>query len=266
MRVAEPSADWPTSWRQSYDYDCKELLTPPDRFLGYRYAYDERRQAVQDYLASAVPPPARILDVAAAQGNTTLALAELGYSVVWNDIRAELEGYVRLKWEKGDVEYRPGNVLDMAPEPEFDAVLAMEVIEHVAHPDVFMAHMARFLKPEGCLVLTTPNGAYFRYDMPKFSECEDPSAYEGIQFGPDGGDHIFLLHADEIADLAARASLEVVDLKYTANPLTHGHIKLWKLLPALPEEGVKRLDRLTRRFPGKALLHDNMAIVLRPRV
>ncbi len=275
MRLPTPQDDWPESWRLSHAYDCNEVLPPPDRYLGYRYAYDLRQQSVLGQIAALTPPGARVLDLAAAQGNTTLALARMGCRVVWNDIRAELAGYVRLKREGGskresgdeggDIAYRPGNILEMPARPEFDAVVAMEVIEHVAHPDVFMAHIAGFLKPGGILVLTTPNGAYFRYDMPKFSECEDPSQYEGIQFGPNGADHIFLLHAGELAALAGQAGLEVLSLEYTANPLTHGHIKLWKLLPWLPARAVRRLDRWTRRLPGKAWLHDNMTLVLRAK-
>ncbi|MEX1306398.1 MAG: methyltransferase domain-containing protein [Rhodovibrionaceae bacterium] len=266
MRVPTPSGDWPESWHLSYQYDCNELLPPPNRFLGYRYAYDERKQSVLDFIEKTIPRPAHVLDVAAAQGNTTISLAEMGYNVVWNDIREELEGYVCLKQERGEIEFRPGNILDMTPQSEFDAVIAMEVIEHVAHPDQFMAHLAGFLKPEGYLLLTTPNGAYFRYDMPKFSECDDPSKYEGIQFGPNGADHIFLLHADEITELASRANLKVVHLEYTANPLTHGHIKLWKFLPLLSEKRVKDLDRWSRRQFGKAKFHDNMTVILQRRL
>ena len=38
-----------------------------------------------------------MLDLAAGQGNFSLALAERGYRVTWNDLRGDLEGYVRLK-------------------------------------------------------------------------------------------------------------------------------------------------------------------------
>jgi hypothetical protein len=51
----------------------------------------------------------------------------------------------------------------------FDAVLATEVIEHVAHPDEFLRQLAG-----GVLIVTTPNGAYFRNKLPRFSGSRTP--------------------------------------------------------------------------------------------
>lgn len=39
----------------------------------------------------------------------------------------------------------------------FDVVVASEVIEHVCNPDVFISHCADLVKPNGILVVTTPN-------------------------------------------------------------------------------------------------------------
>ncbi len=80
------------------------------------------------------PPGARILDVAAAQGNFTLTLAEPGYEVTWNDLRHELAEYVRLKHEHGVVHYLPGEIFGLDASEPFDVVLATEIVEHVAHP------------------------------------------------------------------------------------------------------------------------------------
>jgi len=66
---------------------------------------------------------------AAAQGNYILALAEQGYDVMWNDIRAELADYVKLKYERGTVAYKAGNAFEMDVPECFDVVLALEIIE-----------------------------------------------------------------------------------------------------------------------------------------
>ena len=122
-------------------------------------------------LGEVLEPGARVLDVAGAQGNFSLALAEMGYRVTWNDLRGELADYVRLKHERGAVEYAPGNMFELRADTLFDAVLITEVIEHVAHPDQFLAQAAALVRPGGYVVMTTPNGRYFRNTLPKFSNA-----------------------------------------------------------------------------------------------
>ena len=87
------------------------------------------------------------------------SLAELGYEVTWNDFRSELADYVKAKHERGVVHYSPGNALELKFAEPFDAVLLGEVIEHVAHPDRFLAKISEFVRPNGWIVLTPhPNG------------------------------------------------------------------------------------------------------------
>ncbi len=73
-------------------------------------------------------------------------------------------------------------------------ILIAEVIEHVAHPDGFLRNIAQMLKPGGHIVLSTPNSEYFKNDLPRFSDCADPSQYEAIQLKPNSNGHVFLLH------------------------------------------------------------------------
>jgi len=55
-----------------------------------------------------------------------------------------------------------GNVFELSFPEVFDAVLITEVIEHVAHPDAFLKKVSALVRLGGCIVLTTPNGRYFR--------------------------------------------------------------------------------------------------------
>ena len=233
MRQPSPKADWPASWRDSYQFDLEEVFGPISN-RGYAYAYEVRRRRTLDLLTGGLPAPARVLDIAAAQGNFTLSLAEIGYQVTWNDLRDELAGYVKLKHASGDVTYAVGNAFDLNFADLFDGVLITEVIEHVAHPDSFLAATARLVKPGGCIVMTTPNGAYFRNTLPKFSDCADPSIYESGQFKPDGDGHIFLLYQEEIHRFALASGLFVEELLFFTNPLTNGHMKTSHLLNILP--------------------------------
>src|SRR5688572_26088016 len=106
-------------------------------------------------VSEVVAPGARVLDIAAAGGNFSLTLAEMGYRVTWNDLRADLADYVRLKHDRGHLEFAPGNAFELEFAQPFDAALITEVIEHVAHPDRFLAEVAKLVRPGGYLIMTT---------------------------------------------------------------------------------------------------------------
>jgi 2-polyprenyl-3-methyl-5-hydroxy-6-metoxy-1,4-benzoquinol methylase len=257
--------NWKGSWKYSYPYDLLEIYGEEKRDLGYAYAYQVRRDQTLSLIKRVADKNDRILDVAAAQGNFTLTLAEMGYDVTWNDIRNDLAEYVEMKRSDGNIAYKPGNAFDVEFDKLFDVVLATEIIEHVAHPDEFLANLARLVKPGGHIVISTPLGSYFRNKLPKFSECEDAGVFEAKQFGPNAGDHIFLLHLDEIPVLANRAGLQVVDVKYYSNPLTFGHVKLGGLLKVLPKKWVFKIEGYTQRLPrfiGK-YIHNNFSVLLK---
>lgn len=250
MRQPTYSESWPESWKFSYRCDKIELWGSRID-LGYSYLYQIRQGWSLRTAQELLPAGGAVLDVAGAQGNFTLSLAEKGYRVTWNDLRAELADYVKLKYEFGQVEYCPGNIFELCHDwtARFDGVLAGEVIEHVAHPDRFLVCLASMVKPGGRIILTTPNGRYFRNDLPRFSECPDPSVFEAVQFKPDSDGHIFLLDPDECRMLAAKAGLEIERIAVMTNPLTRGHVKLGHLLPHLPARVVWALEARTAKSP-----------------
>ena len=248
MKRIEPNESWPQSWRDSYFYDRSEIYGDISHY-GYAYAYENRRRATLRLLTEVLSPGASILDIAAAQGNFSLALAELGFDVTWNDLRAELADYVRSKHERGQIHFALGNAFELSFPSLFDAVLITEIIEHVAHPDDFLAKAAALVRPGGYIVMTTPNGGYFKNRLPKFSECADPAVFESVQFKPNADGHIFLLHATEIEPLARSAGLTVEKIALFTNPLTAGHMKAEHLLKVLPRAAVFLAETLTRVLP-----------------
>lgn len=250
VRRVVPEPSWPASWKYSYPYDLVEVFGSNEN-PGYRLAYQTRRSSAINALTTRIPPPARVLDVAAAQGNFSLPLAEAGYRVTWNDLRAELAEYVRLKQERGSIEFAPGNVFDLHFAEPFDAVLATEIIEHVAHPDRFLRRLGDLVKPGGIVVLTTPNGRFLFNRLPKFSDCRDPAAFESVQFGPNSDAHIFLIHPEEIVAFARLAGLVLERLELHTTPLTAGHLKLRHLLPLLGEARVLRWEAHTQHLPER---------------
>src|SRR5438105_1702869 len=43
----------------------------------------------------------------------------------------------------------------------FDAVVCLEVLEHLFRPDLALAEFGRILRPDGVLIVTVPNAAYW---------------------------------------------------------------------------------------------------------
>ena len=245
---------WPQEFKDTHVYDRLEIWG--ERFNApYAVHYDQRRRRTLEALTTHCPAPAKILDLAAAGGNFSIAAAKLGYSVTWNDLRGSMADYVKLKMPKGaDIEFLAGNIFELGEEyyDTFDAVMALEVIEHVAHPDEFLAKLKLLVKPGGTIIISTPNGAYFRNNLPRFSDISDPSIFEDIQFKPDSDGHIFLLYEDEMRSFAQRAGLEIISYEQFTNPLSAGHVKLRLMHKILPRKAIEAVESLTTRLPASA--------------
>ena len=241
MKRISPAKDWKPSWRKSYQFDLLEVYGERPK-LGYSLFYKLRSSIIIQSISQYLERNSSILEIAATQGNFCIRFSEMGYTVTWNDIRADLIGYVKLKDELGEIGFVPGNCLEVKFDRLFDCLLLGEVIEHVAYPDRFLKSLVKLVKKGGFIVLTTPNGEYFKNSLPKYSDFPNPEIFESTQFGPDGDDHIFLLHESEIRGWARNLGLEVLSHDLFGNSLTWGHVKLQKLLNLLPKFIVKNRD------------------------
>jgi 2-polyprenyl-6-hydroxyphenyl methylase/3-demethylubiquinone-9 3-methyltransferase len=100
----------------------------------------------------------RALDVGCGAGLLCEPLARLGAQVTGVDA-AEQNIEAAREHARGSglaIEYRWGDVVQLGLK-DFDLVTAMEVIEHVSDKPAFLAALAAAMKPDGLLVLSTPN-------------------------------------------------------------------------------------------------------------
>src|SRR3569623_2056656 len=100
----------------------------------------------------------RVLDVGCGAGLLCDSLARLGATVTGVDAAAENIAAARAHAVLSGltIDYRAGGIEALAGET-FDLVTSLEVIEHVAAPDAFVAGLAAALAPSGLLILSTPN-------------------------------------------------------------------------------------------------------------
>ena len=104
---------------------------------------------------------ARVLDVGCGAGLLSEALAREGAQVTAIDLAPDLIKIAKLhRLESGvEVDYRLTPVEALAEEApaSFDAIVCMEMLEHVPDPGAIIAACAALLKPGGHLFLSTLN-------------------------------------------------------------------------------------------------------------
>ncbi len=100
----------------------------------------------------------RVLDVGCGAGLASEPLARLGAGVTAIDAAAENIAVARDHAAAMGlaIDYRHGGA-EALDEPPYDLIVSLEVIEHVTDPALFLHHIARLLKPDGLLILSTPN-------------------------------------------------------------------------------------------------------------
>ena len=102
----------------------------------------------------------RLLDIGCGGGLISEPMARLGAAVTGADAAAENIEVARLHAEQSGlaIDYRAVTAESLLAEgAQFDVVLALEIVEHVADPQQFLTTCARLLRPGGVLVASTLN-------------------------------------------------------------------------------------------------------------
>jgi SAM-dependent methyltransferase len=143
-----------------------------------------------------------VLDAGAGHGALSRRLHEAGFRVSACDFAPELFRYA-------GVEFRSANLTERLPygDQEFDFVLAVEVMEHIADHEQFFREARRVLKPGGRLIISTPNilslKSRLRFLFSGFFysfKPIDPRRDDGLQ-------HVASLTVDQYRYVAGRSGL-----------------------------------------------------------
>jgi 2-polyprenyl-6-hydroxyphenyl methylase/3-demethylubiquinone-9 3-methyltransferase len=194
-------------------------------------------------------------------------MAANGIAVVANDLCSERLKAGISNFVNGDrIMLRPGNLFELDPRAtgQFDLIVATEIIEHVAHTDEFLRHLARFLAPDGHIFLTSPNGSYFRNRLATHSMITDFKALESKQFKPDADGHLFLLTPHELIGIARSCGLSLVEIDFTGTPFITGHCRLSMISCRQMTRLYYWLEAQSHRLPGRLRekICSSMSIIL----
>jgi 2-polyprenyl-6-hydroxyphenyl methylase/3-demethylubiquinone-9 3-methyltransferase len=182
-----------------------------------KYVRDQIDQHWQCDECSRTPLEGRsVLDVGCGAGLLAEPLARLGGKVTGLDAAPEV---ISVACDHAaamglSIEYRAGDVQEL--EGQFDLVTAMEVVEHVANPAIFVEALAKRLAPGGLLIMSTPNAT-------GWSKLLMITISEGLGYIPKGT-HDFdrFIPPDRLKLLLADAGLKCIDVEGMAWSPTRG--------------------------------------------
>ncbi len=189
----------------------------------------------------------KILDLGAGHGAFTKRLYEMGYDTSACDLFPEIFKFEEIECKKVDI-------TDKFPYPDdtFDVAIAIEVSEHIIDHEVFFKELSRILKPDGQLLLTTPNilslKSRIRFLFTGFFYSFGPlqiTNYDGLQ-------HVTSLTLDQYNYVAVKNGFKAAEFDIDKKQKT----SKWLLCFLFP------LIFLNTKLKNTSVLHNNIKLLL----
>lgn len=143
------------------------------KFTGERYVPSEQGELrVEHYhryaVAMQVAKDKIVLDLACGEGYGSALLSLVANQVIGVDISDEAIAHARTAYAaRENLRFECNSATDTSfPNEYFDLVISYETIEHLAEQEEMLAEIRRVLKPEGMLLISSPN-------RPVYSEGRD---------------------------------------------------------------------------------------------
>jgi len=99
-----------------------------------------------------------VLDVASGAGYGSALLARTAASVVGVDISVEAVEHASAAYSQANLSFMEGSAARLPlADGTFDVVVSFETIEHLLEQEQMLGEIKRVLRPEGVLVISSPN-------------------------------------------------------------------------------------------------------------
>jgi len=146
------------------------------KFTGERYLPSEdgkiRLEHYHRYaITTTLVKNKKVLDIASGEGYGSFFISQFAESVEGVDISHEAVTYAQLKYQSDNLSFSQGSATDLAfPDHSFDVVISFETVEHLVEQKQMMSELRRVLKPEGCLIISTPNRPIYSEESGEYNE------------------------------------------------------------------------------------------------
>lgn len=115
--------------------------------------YKIRKYILKKFLKKNLEAGSRVLEIGSATGANTVAMSALGYlvtSLEFSTFGVEAQKKKGLRVIQGDARRLPFE------QDSFEAVVCMDVLEHIVEDDLVLSEIYRVLKPGGIFLISVP--------------------------------------------------------------------------------------------------------------
>ena len=153
-----------------------------ERFIPKHMSLDAEIEHFHRYFAAQTLVQGKnILDAACGTGYGSKILAEKATHVYGLDLSPEAVEYAKANYNGENITYQVGSIAELPfADGLFDVVVSFETIEHVDQTiqKLFLQEIKRVLKPDGLLIMSTPNKKTFTDDRGLITKFHIKEFYE----------------------------------------------------------------------------------------
>jgi SAM-dependent methyltransferase len=210
-----------------------------------------------ELLSKHLPPPAQVMELGAGSGAFASRLVDAGYKVNAVDT-------VSIDWKLTSVPLaeldlnRP--IWDM-PKGHYDALVAIEVLEHLENPSSFFRNARDLLKPGGILFFTVPNVLSVESRRKMLIKGELAFFGKGALYA---SGHLTVLPYWLLEDILEKERYEVLDRSFSGKQsLVFRPNRAWWKFAVAPLVDLLLL-LVGREVPAEAAFNSNVAFIATP--
>jgi ubiquinone/menaquinone biosynthesis C-methylase UbiE len=136
-------------------------------FTGERYLPECPREMLYEHyaryaMALNLVAGKQVLDCACGEGYGSAVLASAAASVVGVDLSDSTIAHARANYARANLQFEVGNAAALTFAPSsFDVIVSFETLEHLLEQEQMLAGFKRLLKPDGVLLISSPDKASY---------------------------------------------------------------------------------------------------------